>query len=383
VATVPAQQEAAAPSGQQLGNYTLVKKIGEGGMGTVYEAVQAGINRRVALKVLSPTLVKNPTFLERFRREARAAGSLNHPNMVTVYESGEVQGHHYLAMEFVEGETLRTRLKRVGKLPVDEALGIVRSVAEALDYAWNHGKIIHRDVKPDNIMLTQEGHVKLADLGLAKSTEEDTTVTTVGSGIGTPAYISPEQSQSAGEVDCRADIYSLGITLFQLVTGRLPFEADTPYAMVSAHMEQPLPDPQSLNAELSAGVCGLVRRMCEKGAANRYQSPAELIADIDVVKSGGTPSASGTRSIQEAPTMPVSGRRRQVQKKSPIPAILGIVVVLGVAGGVGYVVMGKKGDGTTKTTTTVPSTKVVADDKAEARGVSWYGVQVGTGTPIL
>jgi len=339
VVQVPAPQPSAAGSGRRLGDFSIVRKIGEGGMGAVYEAIQVGINRRVALKVLSPKLKEKPAFLERFKREARVAGALNHPNMVTVYEAGEAQGHHYLAMEFVDGETLRTRLKRSGKLPVDESLIIGRYVSEVIDYAWNHGKIIHRDIKPENIMLTREGHVKVADLGLAKSIEEDTTVTAVGAGIGTPAYMAPEQSQSARDVDCRADIYSLGITLFEMLTGQLPFQGDTPQAMVTAHLEQPLPDPRSLNPELPKGACDLLRRMCEKGAPHRYQTAAELIGDIDAVRGGGMPAAS----VPVASAVPV--RRRRAARKSAAPMVLGLVLLLGLGGGLGYLLLNREKPG--------------------------------------
>jgi len=341
VVQVPAPQAAASGSGQRLGDFSIVRKIGEGGMGAVYEAVQVGINRRVALKVLSPKLKEKPAFLERFRREARAAGALNHPNMVTVYEAGEVQGHHYLAMEYVDGETLRDRLKRTGKFAMEESLIIVRYVAEAIDCAWNHGKIIHRDIKPENIMLTREGHVKVADLGLAKSIEEDTTVTAVGAGIGTPAYMAPEQSKSARDVDCRADIYSLGVTLFEMLTGQLPFQGDTPQAMVTAHLEQPLPAPRSLSPELPKGVCDLVRRMCEKNAAHRYQTAAELIGDIDAVRAGGEPATPVPATSAAA----ASRRRRSSARKSPVPMIMGLVLVLGVGGVLGYLFLQKKDSG--------------------------------------
>jgi len=345
VVQVPAQQAPAAGSGRRLGDFSIVRKIGEGGMGAVYEAVQIGINRRVALKVLSPKLKEKPAFLERFRREARAAGALNHPNMVTVYEAGEVQGHHYLAMEYVDGETLRTRLTRSGKLSVDESLVIARYVAEAIDYAWNHGKIVHRDIKPENIMRTPEGHVKGADRGRAKSIEEDTTVTAVGAGIGTPAYMAPEQSQSARDVDCRADVYSLGIVLFEMLTGQLPFQGDTPQAMVTAHLEQPLPGLRSLNPELPKGVCDVVRRMCEKDAAHRYQTAAELIADIDAVRSGVAPSASVVLSPRDASAAPTSRRHRRATKKSAAPMALGLVLLLGLGGGVGYLLLNREKPG--------------------------------------
>jgi len=340
---VPARPVASS-SAKRLGHYTLVRKIAEGGMGAVYEAVEDNLNRRVALKVLSMKLTKNATFVARFEREARAAAALNHPNMVTVYESGQDKGYHFFAMELVEGETLREWLRRVKAVPVEEALKIIQQVAAALDYAWNHGKIIHRDVKPHNIMLTG-GHAKLCDLGLAKSVEQDTTVTVAGSGVGTPDYMAPEQSQSAKDVDCRADIYSLGITLFQMLTGRLPFQGETPYAVVAAHLKQPLPDPRSLNPSISEGAGNLVRRMCAKRPEERYQTHAELMADIDAVLDGAVPDAP-VGEIRPVPETLATGRSRRVdrlRRKSSAPAIFGVAALLAASGAVGYFVLTKQG----------------------------------------
>lgn len=290
---------------KRLGQYTLVRKLGEGGMGTVYEAIQASLDRRVALKVLSQRLMKSKLYLERFQREARAAAVLNHPNIVMVYEIGQDQGYHFFTMEYVDGETLQRRLKREGKIPVSEALSILSNVVEALDYAWTHGNIIHRDIKPDNIMLTREGHVKLADMGLAKSTKEDVSLTMDGVGIGTPAYMSPEQGRGAKSVDCRADIYSVGITLFHTITGQRPFSGDTPLAVMMAHAEQPLPDPRKINPDVPESVCELLERMCAKDPAGRYQTPADLLADLEVLMGGSPLPPRGGAAL---PGVPASGQ---------------------------------------------------------------------------
>ena len=281
-----ALSQAATESSRRLGRYAITRKIGQGGMGTVFEAVQDEINRRVALKVLSKRLMKNEAYLERFRREARSAGALNHPNIVTVFEFGEDKGHLFFSMEFVEGETLQQRLKREGRVPVPDALAIVTDLARALDYGWKHGQIIHRDIKPENIMITPEGYVKLADLGLAKAIGTGTTVTQEGAGMGTPAYMAPEQGRGARDVDCRADIYSLGITLFHTVTGELPFDGETPLAVMLAHTEQALPDPQAINPEIPSNVCQLIERMCAKSAEDRYPTPGDLLTDLEAVRAG-------------------------------------------------------------------------------------------------
>jgi len=360
--------------GQKLGNYTIVRQIGEGGMGAVYEANQAGINRRVALKVLPKALMQNQVFLERFLREAQSAGALNHPNIVTVYEVVQDKGHYFFSMEYVDGYTLREHLKRTGRMSADEALKIVRKVAQALHYAWTEARIIHRDIKPDNIMLTRQGEVKVADLGLAKSTARDTTVTADGTGIGTPAYMSPEQSRGSKDIDCRADIYSLGITLFQMLTGQLPFEGETPYAVVMAHAEQPLPDPKSICPDIPDSVSALIQRMCAKDPSHRYESPGQLVDEIDAL---AQPGAAGptqpvqTEAFRQQPTIPISQRRRRAQRtRSRTPAILAAVFGLAAIGGLGYLMFGKGGPGgsTTTTTSTTPTTVkgvvVVSPDQA-------------------
>ncbi|MBI2191230.1 MAG: SUMF1/EgtB/PvdO family nonheme iron enzyme [Planctomycetes bacterium] len=283
---VPARRDAPPAQGMRLGHYRLIRKLGEGGMGSVFEAIQDGLNRRVALKILPQRLLTDSAYLERFQREARAAASLNHPNIVTVYDIGHDRGHHFFSMEFVDGESLQKRLEREGKLPLPEALSIVIRVADALDYAWKHTKIIHRDIKPDNILLTREKHVKLADLGLAKSTQEETGVTTTDTAIGSPAYMAPEQARAAKDVDCRADIYSLGITFFHLVTGHRPFQGSTPLAVQLAHQEQPFPDPRQHEPSLPPSVCAVLRRMCGKTPEERYQTPEELLADLEKLKEG-------------------------------------------------------------------------------------------------
>ncbi|MDP6503188.1 MAG: protein kinase, partial [Planctomycetota bacterium] len=222
---------------QRLGNYTVVRKLGEGGMGAVYEGIQDGLNRRVALKLLTQRLLKDSTYLERFQREAQGAAALNHPNIVTVYEIGQDRGTYFFSMEFVDGTSLGNRISKERRLPVSDALEITSMVASALDYAWREAGLVHRDIKPDNIMLTSQGHIKVADLGLAKRITTDSKLTNEGAGLGTPHYMAPEQSQGARDVDCRADIYSLGITLYEMLTGKVPYEGATPYAVIISHLE--------------------------------------------------------------------------------------------------------------------------------------------------
>jgi serine/threonine-protein kinase len=286
---VPHKEEKTDLPYEQLGSYRLVRRLGQGAMGTVYEAVDEKLGRRVALKVLLSRLTDSPAFLARFEREARAAANLNHPNIVTVYDVGEDEGRHFFSMEFVDGESLFERLEREEKIPLQEALDVLIKVAKALKYAWEHGRMIHRDVKPDNVLLSKDGHVKLADLGLAKSAKDQTGLTTSGEGFGSPAYMAPEQAKEARDVDCRADIYSLGISLFHAVTGRPPFIGNTMLTVVLAHESKPLPDPRKLNPDLPESLFDVLRRMCAKDPADRYQDYDELLDDLGALGRGEAP----------------------------------------------------------------------------------------------
>jgi len=271
---------------ETLGDYRMERKIGQGAMGTVYEAVDGKLGRQVALKVLLPRLTESEAFLARFRREAQAAAKLNHPHIVTVYDVGEDQGKHFFSMEYVEGESLFDQLEREEKIPLADALDACVKVAEALRYAWAHGEMIHRDIKPDNMLMSRDGHLKLADLGLAKSAKEQTGLTTTGEGFGSPAYMAPEQAREAKDVDCRADIYSLGISLYHMATGRAPFRGNTMLTVVLAHEKKPLPDPRKFNADLPEALFDLLRKMCAKEPDDRYQNYDDLIEDLDAVARG-------------------------------------------------------------------------------------------------
>ena len=284
---VPSEEEAQQES--MLGDYRIVQRIGKGGMGAVYKAVQTRLDRQVALKVLAKKYTKDSRFLERFEREARAAGALNHPNIVQVYDIGNDRGHHFFAMEYVDGEDLSQRVQREKKIPLDKALEIAFEIAQALQYA-HHRSIIHRDIKPENIMIGEDGRVKLADLGLAKSTEEDHNVTQDGTALGTPYYMAPEQAQDARSVDHRADIYALGITMLRILTGKRPYDGETAYSIVLAHASDPLPTGKELGTELPLGVESIIQKMCAKNPDDRYQDYETLLEDLDRVKAGQVPA---------------------------------------------------------------------------------------------
>ena len=280
-----------APSalvGTTLAGYEVLKQIGSGGMGVVYRARQITLDRLVALKVLHPRLVAHPTFVGRFLREARAAGTLNHINLVHVHDAGRCGDSYYYAMEFVDGHTVSEELRRHGPLPAVKALDVALHTATALAYAHAHG-IIHRDVKPGNIMLARDGAVKLADLGLATST------TARGPDLdrgldgklrvwGTPSYMPPEVALGL-DADLRSDLYSLGATLFHMLTGRVPFIAGASGDILLKQVREPIPGLQDVAAvDIPRAINPLVERLMAKRPERRYQTADQLIADLRVVR---------------------------------------------------------------------------------------------------
>ncbi len=259
--------------------YKIISKLGKGGMGSVYLARHIGLQKLVAIKVLPPRLSQSDEDLARFKREAMATAKLSHLNIVQAFDVGESNGYHYLVMEYVEGDTVRDVLEREQKLDEPRSVEILEALADALRHAWGHG-IVHRDVKPANIVLTKpDGVPKLLDLGLAISKKDDFAITQTGVIMGTPYYLSPEQARSE-ELDIRSDIYSLGITLFHMLTGQPPFVGDSAAIIVSKHLTEPLPDPLERNPTLSNGICYIISKMTAKEREERYQTPDELLADI-------------------------------------------------------------------------------------------------------
>ena len=268
-----------------IGGYELVEKLGRGGMGVVYKARQTAMDRIVALKLLKPSLSRNEVFVERFFREARTAAKLNHPHIVLAIDCGFSEGYHYFVMEFVDGPTVAERLKQIGKFSEQEALKIAHDVAKALAHAEQHG-IVHRDIKPENVMLTSDGTAKLADLGLARSYTTDSSVTVEGNTLGTPYYMSPEQARGDTNLDTRSDIYSLGATLYHMVTGRVPFDGETPAVVVSKRLTEPVPNPQQVRPDLSPATNRLIRRMMTKEPERRFQTSQGLLEGIEAAMRG-------------------------------------------------------------------------------------------------
>src|SRR5687767_278396 len=274
-------------SGTALGAYVITARIGRGGMASVYQAHHPALDRNVAIKVLWESLADQPGFLERFRREARAASRLRHPNILTVYDFGEDNGIAYMVTELLPGGTLADRLGR--QLPTTEVLRVLRGIGSALDTAHDAG-LIHRDVKPSNILYTRDGEPVLADFGIARLVEAEEHLTVQGTLIGTPHYMAPEMA-SGEEVGRSSDLYSLGVVLYEMLAGEPPFPRPTPIAVVRAHIHEEPPPLSRRTPPLPAEIDAVVARALSKSPAQRYRSGAALAAAFeDAILSGDPPT---------------------------------------------------------------------------------------------
>ncbi len=270
---------------REIGGYKVLAKLGSGGMGSVYKAEQVSLGKIVALKILPPKYARDQAFLARFDREARSLAKVNHRNIVRAIDFGKDKGFYYLSMEFVEGQSLYDLVKRDGPFPEERALDVAAQIADGLSHAAGQG-LVHRDVKPENILLTGEGDVKILDFGLAKPDEENASFkTTAGITFGTPHFMSPEQVR-AEELDTRSDLYSIGATLFYLLTGKTPFSGKNDVEVMTAHLDKPVPDPRKVRPEVSKNVARVVRRLMAKSPADRYQDGAELFEDLERLRAG-------------------------------------------------------------------------------------------------
>jgi eukaryotic-like serine/threonine-protein kinase len=280
-----AQGSAKRSPRQIIPGYELIKKLGEGGMGTTYLARQVSLKRLVAIKVLRQDFSKDEQFVERFKREAQLAGALDHPNIAQAIDFGQAHGLHYMVMEYVEGRIVADFIPEGGAMDVKLALHVVMQIARALEAGHKQG-VIHRDIKPDNILLNKKQVAKLCDFGLAKKLGGSSHLTQTGMAVGTPYYCSPEQAQGESDVDIRSDIYSLGATLYHLVTGRLPYYAENAAAVAIKHISDPVPRARDANPNVPESVEQLICTMMAKSPARRYQTPAKLIAVLREVMSG-------------------------------------------------------------------------------------------------
>lgn len=279
---VPRPASGHSPEPRTIGAYRILRRLGEGGMGAVYLGYREGEDHQVAIKVLSDTLASNQAYVDRFYREARSASLLNHPNIVRGLEVGEdrASGKHYLVLEYVDGPSAHQLLEEQGRLAVGDAVRIALDIARALEHAQSRN-IVHRDIKPDNILLTRSGVAKLADLGLAKRTDEASHLTATKQGFGTPFYMPYEQAMNARKADGRSDIYALGGTLYHLLTGQVPFPGNNHIEVMDRKCQGNYPPASTLNPEVPLALDRILARMLALEPRNRYQTASELIVDLD------------------------------------------------------------------------------------------------------
>ncbi len=302
--------------GQNVGPYRIIEQLGQGGMATVFKAYHPALDRYVAIKVLHPAFKEDASFLTRFQREARIVAKLDHPNIIPIHDSAQEGDTPYLVIRYVEGKTLKA-FQREGLLPLEQLLGIVRPVMSALAYAHAQG-VLHRDIKPSNIMISNDGHVYLTDFGLARMAQAGESTLSQDMLIGTPQYISPEQAK--GEpVDPRSDIYSLGVVLFEMLTGRVPFSADTPYSIIHDHIYAPLPLPRSINPALAPEVERVLLKALAKEPAARFNDASEFLTSFE--NALGLPALATT-----PPPVPVPAQVASASSPRATPAPVPVAV---------------------------------------------------------
>jgi eukaryotic-like serine/threonine-protein kinase len=295
------------------GRYRLESKLGSGGMSTVYLARDVTLERWVAVKVMHREMSDQPDQIERFRREARAVAQLSHPNVVSVIDAGEDGGYPYIVFEYVDGETLKQRIERVGPLPVAEATAYAIEIGRGLAAAHAR-RLVHRDVKPQNVLIDSEGRAKVTDFGIARSLEADG-LTQTGRVLGTTDYVSPEQAMGRG-VDARTDIYSLGVLLYEMLTGEVPFTADSVVGVAMKHVNEDMPDVQKRRPEASSALAAVIERATAKDPKQRYPQMASCLADleaaleVEVARSGGAHGQATTSVLGTVPKRRILTTRR-------------------------------------------------------------------------
>ncbi|MDQ3778348.1 MAG: protein kinase, partial [Actinomycetota bacterium] len=294
------------------GRYRILRKLGTGGMANVYLAEDEELGRRVAIKILNDRHASDDQFVERFRREAKNAAGLSHPNIVSIYDRGEAEGTYYIAMEYLEGRSLKDRIVAEGPLPTSAAIECTRQILRAVGFAHRRG-IVHRDIKPHNVLLAQDGserRFKVTDFGISRTAASQ--MTEAGSIVGTAQYLSPEQARGA-PVDQRSDVYSVGIVLYELLTGKLPFTGETPLEIAMKHLSEVPKSPSSLRPEISPDLDMIVLRALAKDPEDRFQSAEEMERELARVAGGSTVTAetaeaatavlAGAGLVETAPTM--------------------------------------------------------------------------------
>ena len=285
------------------GRYRIIRKLGSGGMANVYLAEDEELGRQVAIKILNDRHASDDQFVERFRREAKNAAGLSHPNIVSIYDRGEAEGTYYIAMEYLEGRSLKERIVADGPLPISDAIEIARQILRAIGFAHKRG-IVHRDIKPHNVLLVQDGagdeRFKVTDFGISRTTASQ--MTEAGSIVGTAQYLSPEQARGA-PVDQRSDVYSVGIVLYELLTGKLPFNGETPLEIAMKHLSEVPKPPSELRPEIPADLDMIVLRALAKDPGDRFESAEEMERELARVAGGG----GVTSETAEAATAVLAG----------------------------------------------------------------------------
>jgi len=332
-------------TGRQFGPYQIVAPLGEGGMAAVYKAYQPAMERYVAMKVLPRHLADDTQFVARFQREAKLLAHLQHPHILPVFDYGQAEGYTYIVMPLVQTGTLTDTLQR-SPLPLPRIRQVISQVGEALDYAHRRG-LVHRDVKPSNILIDESGNSLLTDFGLARMVEATVNLTTSGTMMGTPAYMSPEQG-SGQKIDARSDIYSIGVVLYEMATGRVPYRAETPVAVVFKHIHDPLPPPRTFNRDLPEAVERVILKALSKRPEDRYQTAGDMVQAIRVAIPDLPPGSSKTAKLTRpaAPTQGQTPERHRIEARARTPvekaarlmpawawAMIAVIAFISVAGG--------------------------------------------------
>ncbi|MBV1907313.1 MAG: serine/threonine protein kinase [Pseudomonadales bacterium] len=318
--------------GQTLGQYTITERLGRGGMADVYKAFHTELSIYRAIKVIRPEFVTSEDFQVRFQKEAQSVASLRHQNIVQIHDFGREGDTYYMVMEFIEGTDLKALLKKQGRIrPIHKALSIVTEIASALEYAHKRD-LIHRDIKPDNIMINNEGVPILMDFGIAKLLTESTQLTQTGMGIGTPAYMSPEQAKATGTLGPQADIYSLSIVLFEMLTGSQPFSADTPMAVMLKAISDPLPLPRSICSDISEELEGIILKGTSKDPEQRFSSALAFGRALEGHDSVDIEQPTMLRQAPNTTPTEVLPREKKFSKGLVIGIVLVLVITAGIAG---------------------------------------------------
>jgi len=334
------------------GRYEIEELVGTGGMSSVYRARDSVLERRVALKVLHEHFSADPEYVERFRREARAIARLNHPNIVTVIDRGEFGKRQFIVFEHIPGENLKEVVEREGQLPVAQALALTHQIARGLAFAHQHG-VVHRDVKPQNVLLDESGTAKVTDFGIARSLDPGEELTQTGTLLGTSDYIAPEQA-SGEPIDARSDQYSLGVLLYELLTGEVPYPADSFMAVAMRHLRDPVPSVRERRRDVPDRVDKIVARAMAKRPADRFPSTEAMMGAIeaalaDTGEGAGRNEATGVHSRIERPSPSRSaarpGPRRRQRRRRFAPLLLALLVVGAGAIALGLILAGRDGGG--------------------------------------